>query len=169
MKESGVKHMSQSRTATENRRYTVIIGCGRLGASLADSLAGEEQNVLIIDCRRGALRKLSPAYGGLTLVGDATDIDVLKEAKLEKATAVIVVTNDDNTNIMIAQLACALFAGANVIARLYDPQCGDICHARGIDTICPAALSADEIRRQLSNGGEEADHEEKGADCRRIS
>lgn len=161
--------MAQTRIAKAKRQYTVLVGCGRLGAGLASGIADEDKNVMIIDRCKDALRKLSPAYGGLALVGDATDIDVLKEAQLEKATEVIVVTDDDNTNIMIAQMACFLFATNRVIVRLYDPQRGDICRACGIEVICPATLSAEEIRKRLLPGGGETQDEQTRADSRRIS
>lgn len=134
----------------EKMDYIVIIGCGRLGASLANTLSDEGQDVLIIDSNKDSFRKLSLSYGGLTLIGDATDIDVLREAQLEKATAVVVVTNDDNTNIMISQMAKELFKKELVIARLYDPERDYVYREFGIDTISPAILSANAIRKLLS-------------------
>lgn len=134
----------------EEQNYIVIVGCGRLGASLAGALSDEGGNVVIIDNDKDSFRKLSPSYGGLTLIGDATDIDVIKEAGIEKATAIIVVTNNDNTNIMIAQIAKELFKKDCVIARLYDPEREYVYGEFGIDTICPAVLSANEIRKLIA-------------------
>lgn len=136
--------------------YTVIAGCGRLGAGLADALSDAGENVLVIDRSRDAFRKLSPSFGGLTLLGDAMDLDVLDEADLKKAGVLVCVTDNDNVNILIAQLAREQFGVARVIARLYDPERECIDRELGIDTICPAKLSAVEISRLLkpanSNG-----------------
>jgi trk system potassium uptake protein TrkA len=134
----------------EKADYIVIIGCGRLGGSLANALSDEGKDVLIIDSNKDSFRKLSTSYGGLTLIGDATDIDVLREAQVEKATAVVVVTNNDNSNIMISQIAKEIFKKELVIARLYDPERDYVYREFGIDTISPAVLSANAIRRLLS-------------------
>jgi len=130
-------------------RYTIIIGCSSLGASLADRLSDEGESVIVIDRDQDSFRKLSQNYGGLTLVGDVTSFDVLDEAEIKRATAVISVTNHDNTNIMIAQIAKELFGIEHVIARLYDADRKDVYQEFGIDTISPAILSIKEIDKLL--------------------
>lgn len=136
---------------TESRaeEYIIIVGCSRLGAALANTLSEGEIGVMIIDKNEDSFRKLSPSYGGLTLVGDATEFHILKEAKIEDATAVITVTNNDNTNIMVAQIAKELFNIEHVIARLYDPECECVYQEFNIDTVCPAVLSVNEIKKFL--------------------
>lgn len=129
--------------------YTIIIGCGRLGANLANTLSNEEENVLIMDEDKYAFRRLASNFGGLSIVGDGTDLDKLREARIEQATAVIAVTNDDNKNIMIAQIAREVFHVKHVIARLYDPECEVVYQELGINTICPAVLSFKEIDKLL--------------------
>ena len=129
--------------------YIIIIGCGRLGADLANSLSNEDENVLIMDEKKESFRRLSSNYGGLTLVGHGTDLDKLREANIKQATAVIAVTSDDNTNIMIAQIAKEIFKVEHVIARLYDPDCEIVYRELGINTICPAVLSVKEIDKLL--------------------
>lgn len=143
----------------KERDYTIIIGCGRLGTNLADILSDSGGNVMIIDKDKDAFRKISPSYGGFTQIGDATDIDVLHETQIENATAVVCVTNNDNTNIMLAQMAKELFKVEHVIARLYDPERECVYREFGITTICPVVLSAYEIRKQLGNVEKEDDSE----------
>lgn len=133
----------------KNENYTIIIGCGRLGANLANTLSDNGEDVLIIDKNKEAFRKLSPAFGGLSLNGDATDLDVLQEAQINNATTVIAVTNNDNANILVAQVAREMFHIERVIARLYDPEREYVYHEFGIDTICPAILSVKEIDKIL--------------------
>ena len=135
--------------------YTLIVGCGRLGAGLADTLSGEGEDVLILDREKSAFRKLSSSFGGLTLEGEGTDLDVLKEAGIDRADTVIAVTDNDNVNILIAQLAREVFSVGRVIARLYDPERECVYRELGIDTICPALLSANEIDKLLARPGKE--------------
>ena len=133
----------------KNGGYIIIAGCGRLGANLANTLSNIGENVIIIDKNQDAFRKLSPSFGGITTAGDATEIAVLKNAEIEKATAVISLTNNDNTNIMVAELAKKMFNIGQVIARLYDPECECVYQEFGIETICPAVLSMKEIDKLL--------------------
>ena len=130
--------------------YIIIAGCGRLGANLANTLSNVGENVIIIDKDQDAFRKLSPSFSGITLTGDATEISVLHNAEIEKAIAVISLTNHDSTNIMVAQLAKEMFNISEVIARLYDPERECVYQEFGIDTICPAVLSMKEIDKMLT-------------------
>ncbi|MGN0983298.1 MAG: potassium channel family protein [Gemmiger sp.] len=130
--------------------YTIIVGCGRLGANLADTLSGEGENVLILDKEKEAFRKLPSSFGGLAVEGDGTELDTLKAADMQRADTVVAVTNNDNINIMIAQLAKECFSVRRVISRLFDPERECVYRELGIDTICPAVLSAHEIDKILN-------------------
>ena len=140
---------------------TLIIGCGRLGSTLASTLSNESQNVILIDRQAEAFRKLSPSYAGLTLVGDAANVEVLKQAQIEKADHLVIVTNHDNTNILIAQLAREIFQVPHVICRLYDPQRECVYRECGIQTICPTTLSSQAIEQRLQA---KAAADQKGSD-----
>lgn len=129
--------------------YIIIVGCGRLGANLSNSLSDSGCGVMIIDEREEAFRKISPSYGGLSLVGNATELNTLNEANIDNATAIIIVTNNDNTNILVAQIVKEIYKIEHVIARLYDPERECVYREFGIDTICPAILSAKEIQKLL--------------------
>ena len=130
--------------------YTVIIGCGRLGANLANALSDDGGNVLIMDKTRDSFRRLAPSFGGLSVVANGTDLDALEQARIGSASTVIAVTNDDNTNIMVAQIARDLFHVDNVIARLFDPDRETVYQEFGIKTFCPAVLSVKEIDKLLT-------------------
>lgn len=135
--------------------YIIIIGCGRLGANLANTLSDNDGNVLIMDSSKDSFRRLSQSFGGLSVVGNGTDLNDLQDARIEKASAVIAVTNYDNTNIMIAQLARDMFHVKKVIARLYDPERESVYQELGIDTICPAILSTKEVDKLLGTYGKQ--------------
>lgn len=142
--------MKLNRGVKTSRNYTIVAGCGRLGANLANTLSDQDGDILIIDKNEEAFRKLSHSFGEFTVVGDAMDLVVLQEAQIDKANVVVAVTNNDNANIMVAQIARELFQVERVIARLYDPERECVCHEFGIETVCPAVLSAKEIGNILA-------------------
>jgi trk system potassium uptake protein TrkA len=131
------------------RAVTVVVGCGRLGAHIASTLSESGEGVVVIDVSREALLKLPPSFDGMTLTGDATELTVLDEANLSSASALIAVTERDNTNIMVAQMARELYGVPHVIARLYDPDRECVYQELGIGTISPVLLSTKEIEHLL--------------------
>lgn len=138
----------------QGKKYVVIIGCGRLGASLADEIYSQGNDVCVIDRDREAFRKLDSSYGGLTETADATDLEVLSGVHAERADCIILVTDNDNVNIMTAQIASSLFHAEKIVCRLYDPEKECIYKDAGIETICPAVLSAREIEKLIGKEGE---------------
>ncbi len=139
---------------SKKEKYVIVIGCGRLGANIANTLSDNDGDVLIMDTEKSAFRRLASNFGGLSVVGNGTDMDDLKNAQIKRASSVIAVTNHDNTNIMIAQMARDVFHIENVIARLYDTERESVYQALGIKTICPAVLSAKEVDKILEKRGE---------------
>ena len=137
---------------THKSDYTVIVGCGRVGAGIAGALSEENRSVLVLDKSRASFRKLPPSFSGLTLEGEGTDLEKLRAAELDRATTLICATNDDNANIMIALLAKKIFHVKKVIARLYDPERECTYHEFDVDTICPALLSVKTIENMLKDG-----------------
>ena len=140
---------------SEEDQYTIIVGCGRLGANIANALSDKGGNVLVIDKNKDAFRRLSSGFGGLTIVGDGTDLDTLEEAQVENAAVVVAVSNNDNVNIMVSQIARNMYHTKRVIARLFDPEKKCVFRTDGIHVICPAALSAQEIGQLLENNENE--------------
>ena len=143
-------HLFGGKETEHKSDYIVIIGCGRLGASMANALSDNGGNVLIMDQDKDSFRRLSSSFGGLSMVGNGTDLDALQDARIENASAVIAVTNNDNTNIMVAQIARDMYKVDNVIARLYDPERETIYQEFGIKTLCPVVLSVKEIDKLLA-------------------
>ena len=140
----------------DEKKYVLIIGCGRLGASLANEIYSQGNDVCILDRDREAFRKLDSSYGGLTETADATDLEALTGVRAQKADCIILVTDNDNVNIMTAQIASVLFHTENIVCRLYDPEkeCiyKDAGMGKNMETICPAVLSAREIERLIGKG-----------------
>lgn len=100
----------------------VILGCGRVGAMLAQLLVSEGHNVTVIDQDSDAFRRLGSDFPqSQTVIGNGTDVDVLRRAGLEEADAFVATTNGDNRNIMAAEIARLTFGVKKVLCRIYDP------------------------------------------------
>ena len=120
----------------------VILGCGRVGSTLAKQMSGEGHSVVIIDLTGDAFRRLGPKFKGQRVVGTGLDQDILRKAGIERTDVFIAVTQGDNTNVMAAQIAKDVFAVKNVIARLYDPIRAQAYREMGITTLCTTTLAA---------------------------
>ncbi|MCI9304103.1 TrkA family potassium uptake protein [Clostridium sp.] len=130
-------------------KNVLIIGCGRLGASIANTFSDKNMSVTIIDIQKDSFRKLSPSFLGLLMEGDGMDMDILEEANIRKADVVIVVTDNDNINILVSQIAKNIFEVQEVIIRLYDHEKECVCRDSNINTIFPALLSSSEVDKIL--------------------
>src|SRR5512136_3218727 len=120
----------------------VILGCGRVGSTLALMLDSEGHEVGIIDMDPSAFRRLGESFGGRAISGIGISADVLRDAGIEQAAAFLAVTNGDNTNIMAAQIAKVLFQVPRVMARIYDPLRAEVYREVGIETLCITTLGA---------------------------
>jgi trk system potassium uptake protein TrkA len=129
--------------------YVIIVGCGRVGSQLAKLLSSEGHNVVVIDKNPAAFERLGGSFNGLTLTGGGFDLELLKQAGIEKADAFCTVTNGDNTNLISAQVAKKIFKVPKVIARVYDPQRAHIYKALGLDIISGTILFAAMIRDKI--------------------
>ena len=127
----------------------VVVGCGRLGASIANDLYEQGEDVIVIDKKEDSYRKVSDSFGGLTYVNEGTRVETYEQLELKKDDILIVVTNDDNVNIMISQLVRKMFQIHTIICRLYDPQRECVYQEFGIETICPTYLSVNRIENIL--------------------
>jgi trk system potassium uptake protein TrkA len=130
--------------------YVVIAGCGELGSAVATELSREGASVVVIDIDERALAGLSNEYGGFRLQGDATELAVLKQAKVGQADRVIAVTGEDNVNVMVAQVAKAVFGVPRTLARVEDPRREAIYREMGVETVCPTAAVTELILRTLA-------------------
>ncbi len=127
----------------------LILGCGRVGARLANALDAEGHDVRVIDSNAEAFRRLAPDFHGMTIVGQGIDDDVLRGAGIETADVFAAVTNDDNTNIMASQIAKVIHRVPKVITRIYDPSREETYHTLGLETVCPTELGAHLIEEML--------------------
>lgn len=134
------------------RNKTLIIGCGRLGSSIAnkDSLAGK--NVLVVDKNANAFELLSDRFSGYTYSGDVSDLALLEEASIGSAKEIIITTGDDNINIFIAHVASQIYHVPNIYVRLGDPSLEILLRGLvSVHPIFPFELSFDKFK--LLRGG----------------
>jgi trk system potassium uptake protein TrkA len=117
----------------------LVIGCGRVGASLAKELDEAGWDVTVIDEREEALSRLGEHWAGGFVVGHGMDAKLLREAGIEEAEAVVVATNGDNTNIVVGQVAQKMFGIDCVIVRILDPARAEFYASRGLRTVCPTS------------------------------
>jgi len=118
----------------------VIIGCGRVGASVAKQLAGDGWDVTCVDDDELALTRLGDWRGGF-VVGHGMDLDVLDRAGVAKADAAVVSTDGDNSNIVIGQMLQRRYAIGCVVVSIFDPRRADFYAERGLRTVCPTKTS----------------------------
>jgi trk system potassium uptake protein TrkA len=129
--------------------HVVIMGCGRLGSTLAHKLDARGHSVSIIDRNADAFRRLGAEFGGATVTGIGFDRDVLREAGIERADAFAAVSSGDNSNIISARLARENFGVARVVARIYDARRAQVYERLGIPTVATIRWAADRMVRHL--------------------
>jgi trk system potassium uptake protein TrkA len=129
--------------------HIVIMGCGRVGSTLAHNLESRGHSVAVVDQDADAFRRLGAEFGGITVTGAGFDGDVLRQAGIERADAFAAVSSGDNSNIISARLARETFGVSRVAARIYDPRRAQVYERLGIPTVATVRWTADQIVRHL--------------------
>ncbi|WP_167171766.1 potassium channel family protein [Saccharomonospora amisosensis] len=133
--------------------YVVIMGCGRVGASLAAALERLGHEVAVIDRDRDAFRRLGSDFHGRQVVGMGFDRQVLIEAGIERAGAFAAVSSGDNSNIISARVARENFGVEHVVARIYDHKRAAVYERLGIPTVATVPWTTDRFLRTLLPDG----------------
>lgn len=136
--------------------YIIVAGCRKVGSNLAIELSQANHDVVVIDSDPDNFELLGSGFNGLTITGMPIDEDVLRSAGIEKADALAAVSNDDNMNVMISQVASGIFKVPRVITRVYDPEREVVFNKLGLLTICPTTLAVEKIRDFLVSGQHES-------------
>ena len=127
--------------------HAIIVGCGRVGSTLARELSAVGNDVVVIDRKADAFRRLGGEFPGRTMIGVGFDRDVLAEAAITPDSAVMAVTSGDNSNILIARVAREMFGVQRVVARIYDPRRAAIYERLGIATVATVSWTTSRILR----------------------
>ena len=136
--------------------HIVIMGCGRVGSSIAHTLEDRGHSVAVIDQDPEAFRKLRSGFKGIKVTGVGFDRDVLTEAGIERAGAFAAVSSGDNSNVIAARVARESFGVQRVVARIYDPRRASVYQRLGIPTVATVAWTADQMLRRLIPEGAES-------------
>mgnify|MGYP002529609460 CR=1 FL=1 len=130
----------------------IIVGCGRVGSQLATLLSQNDGNVCVVDRNAEAFSNLDRNFNGTTLQGLGFDEDVLIRAGVEEADVVAAVTQSDNSNLMVVEVARRIFHVPHVIARLYNPARERAYMQLGLDYVCGTSLVAEEVFSKILSG-----------------
>jgi trk system potassium uptake protein TrkA len=123
----------------------IVIGCGRVGSAVALQLDGSGWDVTVLDENEDALGRLGESWGGGFIVGHGMDLQLLREAGIEDADAVVVTTDGDNTNIVIAQVAQKQYEVPTVVVRILDPARAQFYATRGLRVVCPTSSAIEAL------------------------
>ena len=147
--------MTPGVTTRVARVHIVIMGCGRVGSSLARSLEKRDHTVAVIDMDVDAFRRLGPDFAGRTVKGVGFDREVLVEAGITTADGFAAVSSGDNSNILSARVVRETFGVGNVVARIYDPGRAEVYERLGIPTVATVRWTSDQVLRRLLPAGSE--------------
>lgn len=128
----------------------LIVGCGRVGVGLAETIAADNHDIVVIDSASDSFERLGDDFPGEIVHGSGTDLEVLERARITEAGAVAALTAQNEINITVALLAQKHFGVGTVLARLSDPHRISIYESVGIRIICPTVTASMEAARIVS-------------------
>ena len=136
--------------------FILIVGCGRVGSSLARTMLREGHEISCLDEDPESharleigLEKPWEDMGGQFTVGTGLEVEALEEAGIEQADAFVAATDGDNTNIVIAQIASRRFNVPTVVARILDPYRAEWYEHQGVHTICPTKVAIEMLENEI--------------------
>ena len=130
----------------------IIVGCGRVGSTLARLMFSDGHNVTIVDQQSESFRRLGSRFKGQRIIGNGIDEEVLKRAGVEKCDVFVAVTQGDNRNIMSSQIAKQIYNVQKVLTRINDPVRADLYRSLGITTLCGTTLLSGLMRDFINTG-----------------
>jgi trk system potassium uptake protein TrkA len=133
--------------------HVVIMGCGRVGSSVAAAVERLGHTVAVIDKDPQSFRRLGNDFHGQQVVGIGFDRQVLIEAGIERAGAFAAVSSGDNSNIISARVARETFGVEHVVARIYDAKRAEVYERLGIPTVATVPWTTDRLMRTLLPDG----------------
>jgi trk system potassium uptake protein TrkA len=135
----------------------LVIGCGRVGSSVALELNRQGWDVTAIDEKEDVLQRLGENWSGGFVVGHGMDMAVLREAGIEEADAVVVATDGDNTNLVIGQMAKKRFGIETTVVRVLDPARAALYEDLGLWTVCPTQTAIKILTEAVTSSADRAE------------
>ena len=127
----------------------IVVGCGRVGSTVAKRLDSMGHDVVVIDRKKDAFRRLGDDFKGRTLTGVGFDRDLLRSAGISGESAVMAVTSGDNSNILIARVAREMFGAERVVARITDPRRAAIYERLGTQTVATVSWASKRVFQMI--------------------
>ncbi len=127
----------------------LIIGCGKLGSGLANSLSHRGHDVAVVDANNDNFNHLEDGFTGYVVAGVPIDRETLERGGIEACDFLVAVTDDDNVNVMVSQLAKEFYGVSKVLTRIYDPKRKNVFKQFGLHTISPTALTVNVIEQVI--------------------
>jgi trk system potassium uptake protein len=143
--------------------HIIIIGCGKVGAALAGELVSQGHDVVIVDSDPQLIQNADD-LNCIKITGVPIDRDILRQAGIETADVLCATTQNDNINIMVAQIAREIFSVPKIIARIFNPVNRQVFDEFNLDTICQTELSVQAFLRKIAGETEENIHRIFSAD-----
>jgi len=134
------------------RNKYLVIGCGRLGSSIASEASAAGENVIIIDDDPASFDRLDDSFSGYQITADATDVSALEEAYIKTANEIVIATGNDNVNLFLAHLAFEIYQIPKIFVRFDDPRYGSLVAGMNIKAIYPFELSLNKIKAMMQQG-----------------
>ena len=131
----------------------IVVGCGRVGSTLAQRLAGDGWEVTVIELNEDNLVRLGPEWRHPLVLGHGMDARVLEEAGISDANVLIAATDGDNTNLVIAQVATKRYGVTHVAARIQDPARAEAYNDRGFEIISPVQIAIEKLVKWATFAG----------------
>jgi trk system potassium uptake protein len=135
----------------------LVIGCGRVGSAVALELDRLGWDVTAVDEKEDALHRLGEHWSGGFVVGHGMDTNVLRQAGIEGADAVVVATDGDNTNLVIGQVAQKQFDIATTVVRVLDPARAALYKELGLWTVCPTSTAIETLTTAVARSAQYAE------------
>lgn len=129
----------------------IVVGCGKVGLNLSTSLVRQGHDVVIVE-NDSKMLQAAEDLDCIRILGVPIDRDVLRNAGIETADILCAMTQNDNINIMVSQIADEIFNVPKIITRIFNPENRQVFDEFGLNTICSTSLTVEAVLRKI--GGE---------------
>lgn len=117
------------------KKFVIVVGAGKTGYNLTKLLMEEGHEVLLVEKNKARYLELNNELGESIFLGDASESEVLKNIGTNRANVLVAVTGDDDTNLVICQMAKIMYMIPRTIARISNPKNEDIFSSLGVDNV----------------------------------